>query len=64
MRNVAKKTRHVLLALGFKNCHLLFRNVWNREYIIIQRCVLQKLRNRKRSIKRKIYPSDSLNNYI
>ena len=64
---VAKKTnstRYALPALRFKTFRLLSRNVWNRELTIIQRRILRRLRNKKRSIKRKIYPRENLNNYI
>ncbi|KAL2455301.1 S4 RNA-binding domain-containing protein [Forsythia ovata] len=58
IRDVAKKTdstRYALPALRFKTCRLLSGNVWNRELTIIQRRILQRLRNKKRSIKRKIF---------
>ncbi|KAK7297746.1 hypothetical protein VNO77_47746 [Canavalia gladiata] len=42
--------------MRFKTCRLLSGNVRNRELTIIQRRVLRRLRNKKRSIKRKIYP--------
>nr|YP_010437981.1 ribosomal protein S4 [Geum urbanum]UTB64314.1 ribosomal protein S4 [Geum urbanum] len=51
-------------ALRFKTCRLLSGNVWNRELTIIQRRILRRLRNKKRSIKRKIYPRKNLNSYI
>nr|QJC72041.1 ribosomal protein S4 [Cuspidaria floribunda]QJC72042.1 ribosomal protein S4 [Dolichandra cynanchoides]QJC72043.1 ribosomal protein S4 [Fridericia platyphylla]QJC72047.1 ribosomal protein S4 [Sampaiella trichoclada] len=51
-------------ALRFKTCRLLSGNVWNRELTIIQRRILKKLRNKKRSIKRKIYSRKNLNSYI
>ena len=51
-------------ALRFKTCRLLSGNVWNRELTIIQRRILQRLRNKKRSIKRKIYSRKNLNSYI
>nr|UNA62885.1 ribosomal protein S4 [Oenothera elata subsp. hookeri] len=51
-------------ALKFKTCRLLLGNVWNRELTIIQRRILRRLRNTKRSIKRKIYPRKNLNSYI
>ena len=56
---MAKKTdstRYALPALRFQTCRLLSGNVWNRELTIIQRRILRRLRNKKRSIKRKIYP--------
>lgn len=51
-------------ALRFKTCRLLSGNVWNRELTIIQRRILRRLRNKKRSIKRKIYSRKNLNSYI
>nr|WDS46516.1 ribosomal protein S4 [Aristolochia fimbriata] len=67
MRDVAKKTestRYALPALRFKTCRPLSGNVRNRELTIIQRRILRRLRNKKRSIKRKIYPRENLNSYI
>ncbi|YP_003587372.1 ribosomal protein S4 (mitochondrion) [Cucurbita pepo] len=57
-------TRYALPALRFKTCRLLLGNVWNRELTIIQRRILRKLRNKRRSIKRKIYSRENLNSYI
>ena len=37
---------------------------WNRELTIIQHAEFLRLKNKKRSIKRKIYPIDNINNYI
>lgn len=51
-------------ALRFQTCRLLKGNVWNRELTIIQRRILRRLRNKKRSIKRKIYSRSNLNSYI
>nr|UJP68144.1 ribosomal protein S4 [Merremia hederacea] len=51
-------------ALRFKTCRLLSGNVWNRKLTIIQRRILGRLRNKKRSIKRKIYSRKNLNSYI
>ncbi|KAL4179632.1 hypothetical protein AMTRI_Chr13g88270 [Amborella trichopoda] len=51
-------------ALRFKTCRPLSGNVWNRELTIIQCRILRRLRNKKRSIKRKIYPRKNLNSYI
>lgn len=51
-------------ALRFKTCRLLEGNVWNRELQIIQRRILRRLRNKKRSIKRKISSRKNLNSYI
>lgn len=50
--------------MRFKTCRLLLGNVWNRELTIIQRRILRRLRNKKRSIKRKIYSRENLNSYI
>nr|VDD65196.1 unnamed protein product [Brassica oleracea] len=51
--------------LRFQTCRLLSGNVRNRELTIIQRRILRRLRNRKRSIKkRKIYPKKYLTSYI
>ena len=64
---MAKKTdstRYAVPALRFKTCRLLSGNVWNRELTIIQRRILRRLRNKKRSIKRKIYSRKNLNSYI
>nr|UXN84122.1 ribosomal protein S4 [Kadsura japonica]UXN84145.1 ribosomal protein S4 [Kadsura japonica]UXN84177.1 ribosomal protein S4 [Kadsura japonica] len=51
-------------ALRFKTCRPLPGNVRNRELTIIQRRILRRLRNKKRSIKRKIYPRKNLHSYI
>jgi small subunit ribosomal protein S4 len=51
-------------ALRFKTCRLLLGNVWKRELTIIQRRILRRLRNKKRSIKRKISSRENLNSYI
>lgn len=51
-------------ALRFKTCRLLPGNVRNRELTIIQRHILRKLRNKKRFIKKKIYPKKKINSYI
>uniref|UniRef100_A0AAN0LJ61 Ribosomal protein S4 n=1 Tax=Oenanthe thomsonii TaxID=496680 RepID=A0AAN0LJ61_9APIA len=56
--------RYAVPALRFQTCRLLSGNVWNRELTIIQRRILRKLRNKKRSIKRKIYSRENLNSYI
>ena len=67
IRDVAKKTdstRYALPALRFQTCRLLSGNVRNRELTIIQRRILRRLRKKKRSIKRKIYPRKNLNSYI
>ena len=37
---------------------------WNRELTIIQHAEFLRLKNKKRSSKRKIYPIDNINNYI
>nr|YP_009498106.1 ribosomal protein S4 [Bombax ceiba]AWT08008.1 ribosomal protein S4 [Bombax ceiba] len=51
-------------ALRFKTCRLLSGNVRNRELTIIQRRILRRLRNKKRSIKKKISPRKNRNSYI
>lgn len=51
-------------ALRFKTCRLLSGNVRNRELTIIQRHILRRLRNKRRSIKRRIYSRKNLNSYI
>nr|WMZ41825.1 ribosomal protein S4 [Trachelospermum jasminoides] len=56
--------RYDVPALRFKTCRLLSGNVWKRELTIIQRRILQRLRNKKKSIKRKIYSRENLNSYI
>jgi hypothetical protein len=64
---VAKKTdstRYAMPALRFKTCRLLLGNVRKRELTIIQRRILRRLRKKKKSIKRKIYPRENLNSYI
>ncbi|MBA0704411.1 hypothetical protein Golax_016669 [Gossypium laxum] len=67
IRDVAKKTekpRYEMPALRFKTCRLLSGNVRNRELTIIQRRILRRLRNNKRSIKKKIYTRKNRNSYI
>jgi small subunit ribosomal protein S4 len=51
-------------SLRFQTCRLLSGNVWNRELTIIQRRILRRLRNKKRSIKRKIDSRKNINSYI
>nr|UTS76930.1 ribosomal protein S4 [Cuscuta haughtii] len=51
-------------ALRFKTCRLLSGNVWKRKLTIIQRRILGRLRNKKRSIKRKIDSRKNLHSYI
>lgn len=51
-------------ALRFKTCRLLLGNVWKRKLTIIQRRILGRLRNKKRSIKRKIDLRKNLHSYI
>nr|UTS76931.1 ribosomal protein S4 [Cuscuta pacifica] len=51
-------------ALRFKTCRLLSGNVWKRKLTIIQRRILGRLRNKKRSIKRKIDSRKNINSYI
>ena len=57
-------TKYVLPALRFKTCRLLSGNVRNRELTIIQRRILRKLRNKRRSIKRKLYSRKNIHSYI
>lgn len=59
-----RRIQRYMPALRFKTCRLLPGNVRNRELTIIQRRILRRLRNKKRSIKRKIYPRQNLNSYI
>lgn len=51
-------------SLRFKTCRLLQGNVWNRELTKIQRRILGRLRNKKRSIKRNLSERENLNSYI
>ena len=51
-------------ALRFKTCRLLSGNVRNKELTIVQRRILRKLRMKKRSIKKRIYPRKNRNSYI
>nr|QKO26728.1 ribosomal protein S4 [Gymnosiphon longistylus] len=51
-------------ALRFKTCRLLPGNVWNRELTIIQRRILRRLRNKRRSIKRNLSKRENLNSNI
>nr|YP_010722229.1 ribosomal protein S4 [Paropyrum anemonoides]WDV09985.1 ribosomal protein S4 [Paropyrum anemonoides] len=51
-------------ALRFQTCRPLPGNVRNRKLTIIQRRILRRLRNKKRSIKRKISPRKNLYSYI
>lgn len=51
-------------ALRFKTCRLLEGNVWNRELTIIQRRILRRLRNKTRSIFRRISSRKNMNSYI
>lgn len=64
MTKKTDSTRYAVPALRFQTCRLLSGNVWNRELTIIQRRILRKLRNKKRSIKRKIYSRENINSYI
>uniref|UniRef100_A0A3Q7JLE9 RNA-binding S4 domain-containing protein n=1 Tax=Solanum lycopersicum TaxID=4081 RepID=A0A3Q7JLE9_SOLLC len=45
-------------------CPPAAEGVWNNELTIIQCCILGRLRNKKRSIKRKIYSRENINSYI
>nr|YP_006280945.1 ribosomal protein S4 [Spirodela polyrhiza]AFI54954.1 ribosomal protein S4 [Spirodela polyrhiza] len=51
-------------ALRFKTCRLLQGNVRNRELTKIQRRILGRLRNKKRSIKINLSERENLNSYI
>lgn len=51
-------------ALRFKTCRLLPGNVWNRELTIIQRRILRRLRNKRRSIKRNLSLRENRNSNI
>lgn len=51
-------------ALRFKTCRLLSGNVWKRKLTIIQRRILGRLRNKNRSIKRKIDSRKNIHSYI
>jgi len=67
IRDVAKKTdltKYAMPALRFKTCRLLLGNVWNRELSLIQRRILRRLRNKRRSIKRNLSRRENLNSNI
>lgn len=67
IRDVAKKTdltKYAMPALRFKTCRLLLGNVWNRELSLIQRRILRRLRNKRRSIKRNLSQRENLNSNI
>nr|BCT43445.1 ribosomal protein S4 [Ensete glaucum] len=51
-------------ALRFKACRLLLGNVRNRELSLIQRSILRRLRNKRRSIKINISRRENRNSYI
>jgi small subunit ribosomal protein S4 len=51
-------------ALRFKTCRLLPGNVRNRELSLIQRRILRRLRNKRRSIKRNLSKRENLNSNI
>ncbi|KAJ1255301.1 hypothetical protein BS78_K264900 [Paspalum vaginatum] len=51
-------------ALRFKTCRLLPGNVRNRELSLIQRRILRRLRNKRRSIKRNLSRRENLNSNI
>lgn len=51
-------------ALRFKTCRLLLGNVWNRELSLIQRRILRRLRNKRRSIKINLSLRENLNSNI
>jgi small subunit ribosomal protein S4 len=67
IRDVAKKTdstKYAMPALRFKTCRLLPGNVRNRELSLIQRRILRRLRNKRRSIKRNLSKRENLNSNI
>jgi hypothetical protein len=67
IRDVAKKTdstKYAMPALRFKTCRLLPGNAWNRELSLIQRRILRRLRNKRRSIKRNLSQRENLNSNI
>lgn len=67
IRDVAKKTdstKYTMPALRFKTCRLLPGNVRNRELSLIQRRILRRLRNKRRSIKRNLSQRKNLNSNI
>lgn len=51
-------------ALRFQACRLLLGNVWNRELSLIQRSILRRLRNKRRSIKINLSRRENRNCYI
>nr|ULQ69928.1 ribosomal protein S4 [Thurnia sphaerocephala] len=51
-------------AFRFKRCRLLLGNVWNRELSLIQRRILRRLRNKRRSIQRNLSLRENLNSNI
>nr|WOH22548.1 ribosomal protein S4 [Gastrodia javanica] len=51
-------------AFKFKTCRLLLGNVRNRELTIIQRRILRRLRNKRRSMKRNLSLRENLNSHI
>ena len=64
---MAKKTdstKYAMPALRFKTCRLLPGNVRNRELSLIQRRILRRLRNKRRSIKRNLSQRENLNSNI
>ena len=67
IRDVAKKTdstKYAMPALRFKTCRLLPGNVRNRELSLIQRHILRRLRNKRRSIKRNLSRRENRNSNI
>jgi small subunit ribosomal protein S4 len=67
IRDVAKKTdstKYAMPAFRFKTCRLLPGNVRNRELSLIQRRILRRLRNKRRSIKRNLSQRENLNSNI
>lgn len=51
-------------AFQFQTCRLLLGNVWNRELSLIQRRILRRLRNKRRSMKRNLSLRENLNSNI
>lgn len=51
-------------ALRFKTCRILLGNVWKRELSLIQRRILRRLRNKRRSFKRNLSMRENLNSNI
>ncbi|XBH61297.1 hypothetical protein VPH35_115766 [Triticum aestivum] len=63
-RKKTDSTKYDMPALRFKTCRLLTGNVRNRELSLIQRRILRRLRNKRRSIKRNLSRRKNLNGNI